>query len=107
MKARNRLKALVDHLAIKERQDIGDGFTDIYFYRSGGVTVEAKCLLRDVSDASEFLVGDIELVPNIFSEVRRRLGQVDEVGDGLKRIVDLVRDGGRQATGGSEFLGLT
>ena len=80
---------------------------DIAYDESDGlgvVAIEAEGLLCDMSYAGEFLVGEVQVALELFGESGLTLGQVDEVGDCLKRIVDLVRDGGCEPSDGSESL---
>jgi hypothetical protein len=66
--------------------------------------IEAQRVRCDLGDASELLLGEQEVVAN---EVRGVFGtgEIEEVRDGLERIVDLMSDGGGEAAGHSEFFG--
>ncbi len=67
--------------------------------------MEAQGLVCDDGDATQFAIGDGEIlaglgIPGSFT------GEIQEVGDGLERIVDLVGDGAGEAAYGGQLLGL-
>src|SRR4051812_4320591 len=70
----------------------------------GVVAIKAESLLRDVRDAGEFLVGEVQVALDFAGESGLAPGQVDEVGDSFERIVDLVGDGGGEPSDRCESL---
>ncbi len=68
-----------------------------------GVAVKAEGLLGDLGDTREFGVGGFEQESNGLGDVGIGAGEVDEVGDGLEGVVDLVGDGGGKAAVAASF----
>ena len=62
-----------------------------------------RVLGGDLGDAGEFLLGEQEVGSGLGGQ-RLLLEEIDEVGDGFERIIDLVRDGGGEAADGGEFF---
>src|SRR5919202_1201170 len=62
-------------------------------------------LADDVRDALGLLARHVEEAPVLLDALARR-EQVERVLDGLERVVDLVRDGGREAPDGRQLLRL-
>jgi len=71
----------------------------------GGLLVEAEGLVGDDGDAAEFLVGEVEEVLDLGDD-GVLASDIEEVGDGLEGVVDLVSDGAGHATDGGELLAL-
>jgi phage-related minor tail protein len=76
------------------------------FDGAGGVAVETEGLLGDLRDAREFGVGGFEQELDGRGDVGVGTGEIDEVGDSLERVIDLVGNGGGEAAGGGELLAL-
>src|SRR6201996_653200 len=97
-----------DRIAAQARLVEGDhAFQQIVHvgvHRPGALAVEAQGLGGDVGDAVELLLRDAQVLLRSLVEA----GGTDEkeaVGDGLERIVDLMRDGGGESSCGSQLLG--
>jgi hypothetical protein len=60
--------------------------------RKGGLPVEAEGLLGDFGDAGELVGRHLRVLERFGIERLVLTEQVEEIGDGLERIVDLVRD---------------
>ena len=88
------------HHRIDQLPNIGD-------LGQGRLTVKAQGLLRHFRDARNFLLRQ-DGVPGRL-RIQRRLvpQQVQQIGDCLQRIIDLMRDGSRKAASGSKFLCLS
>ena len=71
-----------------------------------GLAMEAQRLGGDLADAGEFALRDLDVVGDLLGKVVGLCDEVEEVGDGLERVVDLVRDGAGEAADGGEFLAL-
>ena len=72
-----------------------------------GVAVErTKPRVRRVisAEAGELGLGGGEVFAGGFGESGVGTDEVEEVGDGFERVVDLVRDGGGEAAHGSELF---
>ena len=93
-------------LRSKRVDDAREEVVEVDVDGAGGVAVEAEGLLGDLGDAGEFLVGGFEQMLGGWRDVGVGLDEVDEVGDGFERVVDLVGDGGGEAAGGGELFGL-
>lgn len=67
--------------------------------------MEAQRLPGNLRDARKLLLGKLQVGAGL-----RRQGlmvhEEEQVGDGLKRVIDLVRDGGRKSANRSKFLAL-
>ncbi len=70
-----------------------------------GLAVEAQGLVCDDGDAAEFAIGDVEILAGLGVD-GGFAGEVEEVGDGFERVVDLVGDGAGEAAYGGELFGL-
>ncbi len=87
----------------------GDGVEELGGGDGGGtgaLAMEAQGLGGDLGAADDFGFGEGEVVGDVRVEVLVGAGDVDEVGDGFEGIVDLVGDGGGEASDGGEFFGL-
>ena len=71
-----------------------------------GFAIEAERLAGDVGDADQLFFAELGVVARLFIERGVIAQQVEGVGDGLERVVDLVRDDARNAAHGGEALGL-
>jgi hypothetical protein len=69
---------------------------DVHELRAGGLAVEAEGLRGDGGGAAQFDFGGGEVAAG-FLEGVGDLGEIDEIGDGLERVVDLVGDGAGEA----------
>ena len=72
----------------------------------GGVfAIVAECLLGDVGDAGELTFGGVEIAEALGVQ---DLGaeEVEQVDDRLKRVIDLVRNGGGHPAGRGDLFGL-
>ena len=70
---------------------------------SCGFAVEAERAFGDLRDSCEFFVGHLQVGGDLFGGAGA--GEVDCVGDGFERVVDLVGDAGGEASGGGELFG--
>ena len=68
--------------------------------------MEAKRLGGDLADAGEFALRRLDVSPRSPPAVAGQGDQVEKVGDGLERVVDLVRDGAGEAADGGELFAL-
>src|SRR6185369_7859900 len=69
----------------------------------GGIPIVAESLLRDVRDAGDFAFSGNEIFG--LCGIRCLLAcEIEEIHDSLKRVVDLVRDGGGDSAGGGELF---
>src|SRR5438270_10762913 len=66
--------------------------------------MKTQRLLHNVRHAPEFLSGHGRVSTDGFIERRVLLDEKQQVGDGSERIVDFVRNGCGQASGGGELL---
>ncbi len=69
-----------------------------------GFAIKAEGLAGDVGDAGELLFGKREVGEDGFGETVGGLGDVDEIADGFERVIDLMRDGGGEASGGGQLF---
>ena len=99
-------EALELKLAGEEIDDAVQHGAEVDLAGAGGVAVEAEGLLGDLRDAREFVVGGLEHALDGGGHGGVCLAEIDEVGDRLERVVDLVRDGGGEAAGGGELFRL-
>ena len=82
-----------------------NGLGDIDGARRGAGTDEGEGAAGDGAEAGNFLVGALEVVAGFVGEVGIGFCQIDEVSDGLERVVDLVGDGGGEAADSGELFG--
>src|SRR5581483_4720699 len=99
-------KAFEVELSGKKLDDAIQQSAEVDFAGAGGVAIEAERLLCDLGDAGELVVGAFEQPLDGRGHGGVRLADVDEVGDGFEWVIDLVRDGGGEAAGSGELLGL-
>ena len=95
----------VGDAALVDGEDVADELGEIDLLRAGGLLVEAKGLRGDGRDAAKFDFSCPDVLARLL-EATGVLGEVEEVGDGLERIVDLVRDGTGEAADDGELLTL-
>ena len=102
-KVRGDLDAKGLEAADHEQEQVVEHLLEVDGVGRLGLAVEAEHGAADLGDACEFALGDIEEVAGL-----RVLGivlqEVEEVGDGVQRIVDLVGDGSGEAAGDGELL---
>jgi hypothetical protein len=79
------------------RRDLGWG---------DSLAVEAKRLSRNLRDTRELRLRHVDVNPQGVGKRLIELNQIQEIGNGFERIVDLVRDGAREATDGSQLFAL-
>ena len=65
--------------------------------------MEAECLVGDDRNAAQFFVGEREISVN-FIQIGGVARDVQQVGDGLERVVDFMRDGSGQAADCCKFF---
>ena len=73
--------------------------------RGGAGAHEGEGAAGDGAEAGHFLVGALEVVAGFRREVRIRLREINEVGHGFERVVDLVGNGGGETSDGGELFG--
>ena len=73
---------------------------------SDGLAMEAQSLSSDLADAGELALRRGDVGGEIRREMTGRSEEVEEVGDGLERVVDLVRDGAGEAAYCGELFAL-
>ena len=95
--------ARVAQLSGVDVQDLGGQCGGVDLLRAGGLAVKAQGLGGDGGDAAQFDVRGVEVSADIVGRIAGA-GEVEEVGDGLEGIVDLVGDGGGEAADGGEFF---
>ena len=97
--------ALVAEPALHEQKNLLKHLLQIDEDGSLGFAVEAEHGAADLGDAGQFLLGHVHELHGLFfgGAVAH---EVEQVGDGVERIVDLVGDGGGEAAGdGQLFVG--
>ena len=67
--------------------------------------MKAESLVCNGRDAAEFDLGSVQVLLGLGAD-SGLLGEIDEIGDGFERIVDLVRDGAGEAAYGVQLLRL-
>ena len=73
---------------------------------AGGLAMEAQGLGGDLADALELALGELDEGANVGGESGVSGDEVEQVGDGFERVVDLVGDGAGEAADGGELLAL-
>ena len=102
-KRRSTWDAVADHALFEQGEDSGDEVVDVGLRGAGGLAVEAQGLHGDLRDAVELVAGHVQIAAGIVGD----FGLADEedaVGDGFEGVVDLVGDGGGEATGDGELF---
>ena len=94
------------HLALEEIDDAVQKGVEVDFDGAACVAVEAEGLLGDLGNAGELGVSGFEQVLSVLGHGGVGLAEVDEVGHGLERVVDLMRYGRGEASGGGELFAL-
>jgi hypothetical protein len=94
------------HLVGEEIRNAAQELGEVDVDGAGGITIKTEGLLGDQGDSGELDVGGFEQVLDGCGDAGVGFGQIDEIGDSFERVVDLVGDGGGEATGGGQFFGL-
>ena len=89
--------------AIHEEEDGVQHVFEVDRYRGSGFAVEAEHGAADLGDALGFLAGEGEEVGGLLRG-GRAVHEEEEIGDGVERVVDLMRDGGGEAAGDGKFF---
>ena len=95
---------LTAEAGVEEGKDGVDELVDVGHGGAGRPTVETEGLDGDLGDAVKFFLGELEEGARFVGE-GELLDEVEAVGDGFERIVDLVGDGGGEAAGDGELFG--
>ena len=94
---------VVAEAALHEQKDLLKHLFQIDEHGSFGFAIEAQHGAADLGDAGQLLLGHVhELHPTPPGGAVAH--EVEQVGDGVERVVDLVGDGGGQASGDGELL---
>ena len=100
------LDAGVGEAAVVEVEDGVDQIGSADAGGTDGLAMEAKGLGGDLADAGELVLGRVDIAADGFGKFAGQIDKVEEVGDGLEGVVDLVRDGTREAADSGEFFTL-
>ena len=68
------------------------------------LAVEAEGVFGDLRNSGELFVSDLEVLGDVLAG--GGAGEIDGVGDGLERIIDLMRDAGGETSCRGEFFGV-
>ena len=96
--------ALLQDAAAVEGEHFFEELVDVGAHGSGGFAGELEGLAADLGDAVELALGEGEIAGDGGGEIFFRAEKIEKVGDGLKGVVDLVRDRGSEAADGDELL---
>ncbi len=91
------------HAVFEEEEDFLEHLLEIDLDRGLGLAVEAEHGAGDLGDAGELLFGHGHELVELFG-AGSGAHEEEEVGDGVEGIVDLVGDGGGEASGDGEFF---
>ncbi len=86
---------VVDAALVDGEDGVGE-VAGVHELRAGGLAVEAEGLTGDGGGATQLDLGGGEVAAG-FLDAGGDLREVEEVGDGLERVVDLVGDGAGEA----------
>ena len=103
-KAGDNLSIEVVQAGVEERKDGDDEIVQVCEGGAGGAAMEAEGLDGDLGDAVKFYLCGFEVLLGGGLEGGGS-DEVEEVGDCLERVIDLVRDGGGETPGDGEFFG--
>ncbi len=85
--------------------DAFDNLDGVEGARGGFGAHEGESAAGNGGKAGEFLIGALQVRFGFGRQERIGLGEIDEVGDRLERVVDFVGDGGGEAADGGELFG--
>ena len=85
-------------------EGVFDGLVKVEGLGAGEFAVETEGLASDVGESGEFGESFLGVSLEGGGDLVGGVDEVDEVGDGLEGVVNLVRDGGGEAAGGGEFF---
>ena len=83
---------------IEDLRDVCEG-------RDGSASEEGESLGSDVRDAGELVLCEDEVLAGLVAD-RLLLHEIEDVGDGLEGVIDLMRDTRRHPAGECELIGL-
>ena len=89
--------------ALHQQQQVVEHVLEVDWDGRLGLAIEAEHGAADLGDAGELGLCDVEEMLG-FSIVGIVAEEVEQVGDGVERIVDLVGDGGGEASGDGKLL---
>src|SRR5271157_458425 len=92
-------------LAPKDGKHAAQYFGKLYLDGGTGLAVKTERLPGDVSDPLQLSVRHLQHLRACRGRILQ-LGEIDKVGNGLQRVVDLMRNGRREAARGGQLLGL-
>ena len=97
-------KIFLHDAAAVEGEHFFEELVDVGADGAGGFAGEVEGLAADLRDALQLTLREGEVVDNDGGQVLFFTEQIEQVGDRLERVVDLVRDGGGEAADGDELL---
>jgi hypothetical protein len=103
--ARLYLDAGVEQASEVQAKDVGDEFFRGDGGGFGGLAIKAQGLAGDEGDAPQLKVRHVQVMVDVMV-VLAAASKVQEVGNGLQRVVDLMRDAAGEAAYGGDLLAL-
>src|ERR1700683_2448276 len=78
-------------------------FVEVCAQRAGGFAGEIQGLAADLANALQLALGQGDVASGGCGQILFLTEEVEQVGNSLERVVDLVRDGGGEAANGDEL----